>query len=75
LEKFDGLRKTLTAPVSSSHRMIRLFGMSLHKRQRASPNHTGPSAHRNPVARRSTAPLKTRYLAKLSSSTWTAGSG
>ena len=32
LEKFDGLRNTLTAPVSSSQRMIRLFGMSLHRR-------------------------------------------
>jgi len=29
-EWFDGLRKTEVAPVSSSHRMIRLFGMSLH---------------------------------------------
>src|SRR5215467_331118 len=46
---FDGLRKTLTAPVSSSHRKIRLFGMSLHSRQRWSPNHTGPSLHRQPV--------------------------
>ena len=29
---FDGLRKTLAAPVSSSHRMMRLLGMSLHNR-------------------------------------------
>src|ERR1051325_883105 len=37
----DGLRKTLTSPVSSSHLRIRLFGMSLHSTQRKSPNHTG----------------------------------
>src|SRR5580704_4256139 len=48
LELFDGLRKTLTAPVSSSHLRIRLFGMSLHSRKRPSPNHTGPSAQRQP---------------------------
>src|ERR1700752_3953055 len=42
LAKFDGLRKTLTAPVSSSQRMMRLLGMSLHNRKRPSPNHTGP---------------------------------
>ncbi len=30
-EKFDGLRNTLTAPVSSSQRMMRSFGMSLHR--------------------------------------------
>ena len=28
----DGLRNTLTTPVSSSHRMIRLLGMSLHSK-------------------------------------------
>jgi hypothetical protein len=28
----DGLRKTLTAPVSSSQRMMRSFGTSLHSR-------------------------------------------
>ena len=32
LELLEGLRKTLTAPVSSSHRMMRLLGMSLHSR-------------------------------------------
>jgi hypothetical protein len=32
LAKFDGLRKTVTAPVSSSQRMMRLLGMSLHSR-------------------------------------------
>src|SRR5215468_9961524 len=71
----DGLRKTLTAPVSSSHRMTRLFGISLQSRKRPSPNHTGPSAHRKPVASRSTAASGSRYGAKLGSSTWTAGSG
>src|SRR5712664_4732053 len=30
LALFEGLRKTLTAPVSSSHFIIRLLGMSLH---------------------------------------------
>src|SRR3989442_608696 len=72
---FDGLRKTLTAPVSSSHFMTRLFGISLQSRKRPSPNHTGPSAHRKPVARRSTAASASRYGAKLGSRTWTAGSG
>jgi hypothetical protein len=32
LAKPDGFRNTLTAPVSSSHFMMRLFGMSLHSR-------------------------------------------
>ena len=32
LAKLEGLRNTLTAPVSSSHFMIRLLGMSLHNR-------------------------------------------
>src|SRR5436305_10387958 len=50
LELFDGLRKTLTAPVSSSHLRIRLFGTSLHSRYPPSPNHTGPSAQRQPSA-------------------------
>src|SRR5215469_3761158 len=48
-ELFDGLRNTLTVPVSSSHLRIRLFGMSLHNRKRPSPNQTGPSAQRQPV--------------------------
>ena len=30
--KLDGLRNRLTMPVSSSQRMMRLFGISLHKR-------------------------------------------
>src|SRR5438093_6354026 len=72
---FEGLRKMLTTPVSSSHFMIRLFGMSLQRRKRPSPNQTGPSDHRKPVARRSTAARLSRYCAKLGSSTWTAGSG
>src|SRR6266851_5442336 len=38
LALFDGLRKTLTAPVSSSHFITRLFGMSLHIRYLPSPN-------------------------------------
>src|SRR4029450_4812753 len=65
----------LTAPVSSSHFITRLFGMSLHKRKRPSPNHTGPSDHRKPVASRSTAARFSRYFPKLESSTCTAGSG
>src|SRR5712691_10729479 len=72
---FDGLRKTLTAPVSSSHLIIRLLGISLQRRKRPSPNQTGPSAQRNPVARRSTAARPSRYFAKLGSITCTAGSG
>jgi hypothetical protein len=43
---FDGLRNTLIAPVSSSHLRIRLLGMSLQRRYRPSPNHTGPSDQR-----------------------------
>src|SRR5882762_5930048 len=72
---FEGLRKTDTAPVSSSHFITRLFGMSLHRRKRPSPNQTGPSAQRNPVAGRSTAARLSRYFAKLGSITRTAGSG
>src|SRR6267378_6674805 len=72
---FDGLRKMLTTPVSSSHFITRLFGMSLQSRKRPSPNHTGPSDHRKPVASRSTAARLSRYFAKLGSSPCTAGSG
>src|SRR6266850_8314968 len=72
---FDGLRKTLTAPVSSSHFITRLLGMSLQSRKRPSPNHAGPSDHRKPVASRSTAARLSRYFAKLGSSPCTAGSG
>src|ERR1700721_2013136 len=49
LELSDGLRETLTAPVSSSHLSIRLFGLSLHRRKRPPPTHTGPSLQRQPV--------------------------
>src|SRR5438445_18110 len=49
LALFEGLRKTLTSPVSSSHLRIRSLGMSLHNRQRMSPIQTGPSLHRQPV--------------------------
>src|SRR2546428_13013968 len=72
---FEGLRKMLTAPVSSSHFIIRLLGISLQRRKRPSPNQTGPSAHRKPVASRSTAARFSRYFAKLGSSPSTAGSG
>ena len=75
LELLAGLRNTLTAPVSSSHRIMRLFGMSLHSRKRPSPNQTGPSAHRMPVAIRSTLARFSRYLAKLGSMILTSGSG
>src|SRR6266436_572834 len=75
LALFDGLRKTLTAPVSSSHFITRLFGMSLHSRYLPSPNHTGPSHQRKPVARRSTLASAMRYFAKLGSRISTAGSG
>src|SRR5215831_20807201 len=72
---FDGLRYTLTAPVSSSHRIRALLGMSLQIRQRASPNHAGPSHQRMPVASRSTLALKRRYLLKIGSRLLMAGSG
>ena len=42
---FDGMRKVLTWPSSSSQRICRLFGMSLHSRYRPTPFHAGPSAH------------------------------
>src|ERR1043165_6159982 len=44
----EGLRNTLTAPVSSSHLRMRLLGMSLQRRYRPSPNQAGPSDHRYP---------------------------
>src|SRR5262249_36142052 len=72
---FDGLRYTLTAPVSPSHRIRALLGMSLQIRQRASPNHAGPSHQRMPVASRSTLALKRRYLLKIGSRLLMAGSG
>ena len=68
-------RKTLTPPVSSSQRMMRLLGMSLHNRHRASPNQTGPSAHRMPVAMRSTFASASRYLPNDGSTILTRGSG
>src|SRR5262249_30229041 len=49
--------------------------MSLQIRQRASPNHAGPSHQRMPVASRSTLALKRRYLLKLGSRLLIAGSG
>src|SRR5215472_14967690 len=49
LALFDGLRKTVTLPVSSSQRRMRLLGMSLHRTQRLSPRYTGPSDQRQPV--------------------------
>src|SRR5205814_1763773 len=75
LELLDGLRKTLTVPVSSSQRSIRSLGMSLHTKVRASPSHTGPSAQRQPVKSRSTHALRTRSRSKRLSSTSTAESG
>jgi hypothetical protein len=45
----DGWRYTLVRPVTSSQRKMRLFGISLQSRQRASPNQTGPSLQRAPV--------------------------
>ena len=71
----EGLRNTLTAPVSSSQRRIRSLGMSLQRRYRPSPNQTGPSAHRKPVPSRSTFDEFTRYFVKLGSRILMAGSG
>src|SRR5437764_5234473 len=48
-ELFDGWRKTLVRPVASSQRRMRLLGMSLQRRERASPNQAGPSLQRAPV--------------------------
>src|ERR1051326_8628230 len=55
LALFEGLRKTVVSPVSSSHLRMRLLGMSLHNRHRISPIHTGPSLQRQPVEGRWTA--------------------
>src|SRR6476660_373982 len=57
---FDGERNTLTSHVASSHFIRRLLGMSLKSRYRPSPNQTGPSHQRIPVASRSTLALFTR---------------
>jgi len=58
----DGLRNTLTAPVSSSHFMTRLFGMSLQSRKRPSPNHNRslgpPEARREALDRRERQPIR-----------------
>src|SRR5437773_7695384 len=70
---FEGLRNTLIAPVSSSHLRMRLFGMSLQRRYRPSPNQTGPSDQRYPVPRRSTLAELTRYLVKPGSRILIAG--
>src|SRR5687768_10284519 len=75
LELFDGLRKTVTAPVSSSHFMMRLFGMSLHSRYRPSPNHTGPSLQRQPSAIFSILAKPSLYLLNAGSMARTSGSG
>src|SRR5215475_16202772 len=75
-ELLEGLRNTLTAPVSSSHLRMRLFGISLHSRKRPSPNHTGPSLQRQPVKRRSTEALNGgRMRSKRGSTVTIAGSG
>src|SRR6218665_2123707 len=70
-----GWRNTPTAPVASSHFMMRSFGTSLHSSVRVSPSQTGPSAQRMPVAMRSTAAELTRYLAKRGSRWTTDGTG
>ena len=75
LAKFDGARNTLVALVHSSQRRMRLFGMSDKSRNRPSPNHTGPSAQRSPVASCSTLAEYRRSARKLSCNTSTAGSG
>ena len=72
---FEGLRNRLMAPVSSSHFIIRLFGMSLQSRNRPSPNQTGPSHQRKPVPSLSTLARGSRYRAKLGSRIRTRGSG
>ncbi len=74
-ELLAGCRNTLTCPVGSSHRMILLFGMSLHSRYRPSPNQTGPSAQRMPSAIRSIFARPSRYALNVGSSATTAGSG
>src|SRR5262249_36783016 len=75
LALFDGLRNTETAPVSSSQRMMRLFGMSLHSTYRPSPKYTGPPLRRVGVGGGSAPAGASRYFAKLGCSTTTAGSG
>src|SRR6202000_1852702 len=71
----DGLRNTLTAPVSSSQRRMRLLGMSLQSKALASPSHTGPSVHLPPLPIRSTVPEDKRYRSNEGCSISIAGSG
>src|ERR1700722_3500212 len=59
-------------PVSSSQRMMRSFGMSLHNTQRISPNHTGPSLQVISVASRS--PRCGSFLVALHLRLWCCGS-
>src|SRR5215204_3258585 len=75
LAKAEGFRNILTAPVSSSHFMRLLLGMPLQRRKRPSPNQTGPSHQRKPVASRSTPALNRTYCAKDGSRISTARSG
>jgi hypothetical protein len=71
----DGSRNTDTVPVRASQRWMRFDGMSLKSRQSWSPNHTGPSVQRYPVAICSTAALSCRYRSKRGSRARSAGSG
>ncbi len=71
---FDGSRKTLTWPLSSSHRSCRLFGMSLHTRKRPTLFHAGPSDQRAPVHSRWMALLGWDRPLKLGSTLRTSGS-
>lgn len=55
--------------------MMRSLTTSLNSSDPMSPNQTGPSAQRKPVATRSTVAEARRYLAKAGSRISTAGSG
>jgi len=70
-----GRRSGATAPVSSSQRSSASLGMSAKMRPRVSPNQTGPSVKRKPVAMRSIAASGVTSAAKRGSSTTTSGSG
>src|SRR3989442_8709246 len=71
---FDGMRKTVTRPLSSSQRICRLFGISLHTRYRPTPLHAGPSDQSAPVHNRWIGAFGCRRPLKIGSMVSTSGS-
>ena len=75
LALLEGIRYSLTCPVSSIQRNKRLFGMSLKSKYLPSPNHAGPSAQLHPVNILSKPVLPIKYFWKRSSMISIPGSG